>query len=93
MLSCPILCVVLIFRAHCNFVESLTNLLGLEVNQVEKYMALRAAKKPKLTLKANSDVEEAPIFDPNEAAHRLCLHWSGIFEARNTNIPNDQVPR
>ena len=55
-------------------------LLGLEVSQTEMDIALSksvssqqscAAKKPKLTSNAISDVNDLPNFDPDEAAHRL----------------------
>ena len=73
-------------------------LLGFEANQAEKDMTLArciasqqcwAAKKPKLTIHAISDVDGVPTFDPDEAAHQLCLHWGGIFCARDTVVPND----
>ena len=73
-------------------------LLGLKVSQAEKDIALSkcvssqqscAAKKPKLTSNAISDVNDLPNFDPDGAAHRLCQHWSSVVGARCTNIPND----
>ena len=97
------------FRALCYVIQSLTRanvraheeeLLGLEVSQAEKDMALLqclssqrswAAKEPKVTLNSISDADDVPICDPDEAAHRLCQHWGGVFGARSTRIPNDQA--
>ena len=30
-----------------------------------------------------------PVFEPDEAARRLCQHWGGMFSARIADIPND----
>ena len=80
------------FQALCYVVECLTRanaraheeeLLGLEVSQAEKDMALLqclfsqrswAAKEPEVNLNAIYDADDVPIFDPDEAAHRLCQH-------------------
>ena len=35
-------------------------------------------------------VTKLPIFDPHDAARRLCQHWSGIFRARDDGIPEEQ---
>ena len=73
-------------------------LLGLDVSQAEKDIALFkclssqqswAAKKPKLTANAIPDVNDFPIFDPDEAAQRPCQHWSSVVGARCSNMPND----
>ena len=73
-------------------------LLGLDVKRAEKDMTLAkcvssqqsgAARKPKLTIHAISDVENVPIFEPDDAARKLCQHLGNIFSARNADIPND----
>ena len=48
-------------------------------------------KKPKLTIHSTSSADDVPIFDPDEAARRLCQHWDGIFSARSTSIPNGRA--
>ena len=50
-----------------------------------------AVKKPKLTIHSTSSADDGPIFDPDEAARRLCQHWDGIFSARSTSIPNGRA--
>ena len=75
-------------------------ILRLDVNQADKDMALSncassqqswAARKPKLTIHAGSDSDDAPIFDPDDAARRFCQHWSGIFRARDDSTPQEQA--
>ena len=67
------------------FTESLTRdnipdyeeeILGSEGNNVGQQ------KKPKRTIHAISDVDRVPTFDPDGAAHVLCL-----FCFRDTDIP------
>ena len=41
-----------------------------------------AAKNPKVTLNANSDLNAVPIFDRDEAPRRLCQHWGGVHPER-----------
>ena len=47
-------------------------LLGLEVSQAEKDMALTKCLSLSMQFLTPDDV---PIFDPDEAAHNLCQHW------------------
>ena len=72
-------------------------LLGFDVNHAEKDMVLSnfvssqqswAFKEPKLTIQAISNADDAPIFELDEAARRLCQQLSGIFSARSSNIRN-----
>ena len=76
-------------------------LLGPEVSQAEKDAVLSkclssqrnwAARKPKHTLSAIS-VDVGPIFDPDEAARRLCLNWGGVYSARDTDFPIDHAQK
>ena len=50
-----------------------------------------SVKKPKLTIHAISTVDDVPVFDPNEAAYRLCPYWGYICRARCGCITSDQA--
>ena len=38
-----------------------------------------------------SDCDDTPIFDPDDAARRLCQPWKGIFRARDDGILQEQA--
>ena len=73
-------------------------LLGLDVNQAEKDMAISkcagshqswAVRKPKLTSHAISSADGVPTFDRDEAANTLCQHWCSVFGTRGADILGD----
>ena len=75
------------------------DLPGHDVNH-EKDMALSkctgshqswSVRKPKLTLHVISSADGVPIFDPSEAAKRLCQHWCGVFGTREADILGDHA--
>ena len=42
-------------------------------------------KKPKLTLHAVTEEEGRPLEDADEAGARVCRHWAGFFQARESD--------